>query len=491
MCDQNTFETLMDYFPGVVVCCHNEPELRVDFASEGFLDLTGYTQSDFLGTAGISLARIQHQEDRQRVWTGIQEALSQQSKFDLSYRIQSPSGEEKWVRHTGRGVSESSTAPQYLKGVLLDITDLKQTEFKIQKQLNHLKALRKIDMMITSSFDLHLTLDVLLQEVLYQLDVDAGCIWLVEPERDRLKYATGRGLHLNGTKSAPIRVGEGFTGQIAMTRKNMILKDSLLGEVLSRHPARLAQEGFISYIGIPLIAKGAVQGVLELFHRRRLGYDREWMEVLESFAGQAAIAIDNATLFTALQRSKTELGLAYDMELDRWVKVLESTGREPKGHIARVSDLTLKLARLLGVPDDHLSDIFRGAVLHDIGTLNIPEAILLKQDPLNPDEWIIVKQHPTYGYDWLTPAPFLRASLDITLYHHEKWDGSGYPQQLAGEKIPLAARIFSVVDVWDILTSERPFRPPWPGWKANEYLQNNAGAHFDTNVVKAFFRMMG
>jgi putative nucleotidyltransferase with HDIG domain len=246
----------------------------------------------------------------------------------------------------------------------------------------------------------------------------------------------------------------------------------------------------VDYFAVPLIAKGQVKGVLEIFNRHSIGSDPEWLDFLETLAGRAAIAIDNISLFDSLQRSNVELTLAYDATIEGWARALELRDRETKGHSQRVTEMTLQLASSLGLTESELEHTRRGTLLHDIGKMGVPDQILNKPGPLTDQEWEIMRQHPIYAYNMLTPIAYLRPALDIPYCHHEKWDGSGYPRGLAGEQIPLTARIFAVVDVWDALRSDRPYRPAWTEKKALQYIIDEAGKHFDPKVVKEFLKIV-
>jgi putative nucleotidyltransferase with HDIG domain len=251
-----------------------------------------------------------------------------------------------------------------------------------------------------------------------------------------------------------------------------------------------SMEGFVTYYGVPLLSKGEVKGVLEVFHRKPLNPDSEWLEFLNTLAGQAAIAIADATLFNDLQRSNIELTTAYDATIEGWSRALDLRDKETEGHTRRVTEITMRLAQAMGLSNTEIVYIRRGALLHDIGKMGIPDNILLKPGKLTDEEWEIMRRHPNYAYEMLSPIQFLRLSLDIPYCHHEKWDGTGYPRGLKGEEIPLAARIFAVVDIWDALRSDRPYRTGWPEEKRKEYIRSLSGTHLDPQVVEAFIKMI-
>ena len=190
------------------------------------------------------------------------------------------------------------------------------------------------------------------------------------------------------------------------------------------------------------------------------------------------------------EKYASNLTLAYDTTLEGWVHALELRDQETEGHTRRVVQMTVNLARLFGIDESEIEDIRRGSLLHDIGKMGIPDSVLLKPGTLNEREWEIMHRHPEYARDLLKPIKYLEPAIDIPYCHHEKWDGSGYPRKLIGEQIPLAARIFAVVDVWDALTSDRPYRPAWSKEKAMEYIIEQKGRHFDPRVTDEFQKMI-
>jgi putative nucleotidyltransferase with HDIG domain len=246
-----------------------------------------------------------------------------------------------------------------------------------------------------------------------------------------------------------------------------------------------------SILCVPLKLKGEIIGVIFVDSRVYSGlFDENDLDILSAFADQAAVAIDNARMFDKLQKANIELTEAYDATLKGWALTLELRDKETEGHTQRVTALTEVLAKKLGINGKELEHIRRGSLLHDIGKMAIPDYILLKRGELTLAERKFMELHPDFARDMLVNIEFLRPAIDIPYCHHEKWDGSGYPQNLRGEEIPFAARIFAVVDVWDALTSDRPYRPAWPKEKVRRYMMEQTGRQFDPSVVDAFMDLI-
>jgi HD-GYP domain-containing protein (c-di-GMP phosphodiesterase class II) len=356
--------------------------------------------------------------------------------------------------------------------------------------MDGLTTLREIDIAFNSSPDLESVLDAILEKVVSRLDVDASSVLLLDESTQILRFAGGEGFRTDLIRKSKLGAREGCAGQAFSGKQVIYLKRADHPESGFTRKALLIAEGFVTYIGIPLVARDKVIGVIETYHRDVFELRREWLEFLEVLAGQIAIALNSTLLIEELREANIHISVAYDRTLEGWSKALELRDDETEGHAQRVADMGLCLAAYLGLPDEDLRQIRRGALLHDIGKIGIPDRILLKPGPLSEPEWEIMKLHPIFAYDLLEPIEFLKPALDIPYCHHERWDGSGYPRRLSGEQIPLAARIFAVVDVWDALLSDRPYRPPWSEEEALVYLRAQAGVGFDPQVVGAFLEMI-
>ena len=373
--------------------------------------------------------------------------------------------------------------------VARDISVRKQAEQALYKRLAELEALSTIDRTISSSFDLQITFDVLLKQTIKRLSVDAAAILIFDPDLQTLQYAAGQGFISNSFETAQIRPGQGYAGKVMLERRLIsatnnkdVYQDPLFASLWK-------DENFETYYGIPLISKGQIKGVLEVFHRTELSTDSDWVNFLETLANQTAIAIDNSKMFYNLQHRNLELAVAYDATIEGWAHALELREGESFGHTERITDLTLGFAQALGVSSTEMVTLRRGVLLHDVGKMGIPDKILLKKGPLTRREWEVIKQHPQIAYDMLSRIDYLKQALFVPRYHHEKWDGSGYPEGLVGTQIPYFARIFAVIDVWDALTNDRPYRKRWSKEETMIYIREQSGKHFDPEIVPVFLKL--
>ncbi|RME05850.1 MAG: GAF domain-containing protein, partial [Anaerolineae bacterium] len=359
-----------------------------------------------------------------------------------------------------------------------------------ERRLQHLQALREVDHAIAASLEIGLPLVTLLNQLATHIGVPASAVLAVDGTLRQLYLEAQHNLPEDFDPLDPRRCALLLDEVIVSQRTLKIERREQIPAFYPGAEGYLLPPGCRAYQAYPLVAKGETHGVLELYLTDETPLDEDAQAFVAATADQAALAIDNARLFQGLQRANIELERAYDSTLEGWARMLELRDRETEGHSQRVVEMTLRLARRLGVPDEEMVHIRRGALLHDIGKIGIPDSILNKAGPLSEEEWRIMRQHPLYAYEMLKSVLFLHPALDIPYAHHERWDGSGYPRGLKGEQIPLAARIFAVVDVFDALTHERPYRPAWTVAQTLEYLRQEAGKTLDPQVVEAFLTIV-
>jgi response regulator RpfG family c-di-GMP phosphodiesterase len=455
--------------------------------SDEMYRLLDVTPQEFFHTSE-ALIELVFATDRPTVAQWINDIKNGRPTRELDFRIILETGELRYIQCRGALIYEPAAHPVRFVGTAQDISERKLAEIQIRQQLARLTALRSIDQAITSSFNLQFTLGTVLTQTLTQLQVDAAAILLLEPKTQKLTYAATLGFRSHRTSGASIALAESYAGQ-SVNQRRLVHIENLQEQPDGKAVTQFLEgEGFVTYLGVPLISKGKVLGVLEVFQRVILTPYPEWVDFLETIAGQAAIAIDNFTLFENLQQSNLELAQAYDATIEGWSRALDLRDKETEGHTQRVTEMSQRLAHIMGIKGEALVHMRRGALLHDIGKMGVPDSILLKPSEFTPEEWDIMCQHPQFAYDWLNPIAYLKEALSIPYSHHEKWDGSGYPRKLKGEEIPLAARIFSVVDEWDAITSDRPYRSAWSKERAIEYIRENSGSHFDPQVVEVFLK---
>jgi len=370
-----------------------------------------------------------------------------------------------------------------------EILERKKAEDRAIQQLDRLNSLRTIDLSITSSSNINITLKTIIKETLTHVNADAASIMLFNPVMNTFEIGAAIGFKFNPPKNIIPRAQAGLAS-LASQQQNTLYIFDLTDNALYLTGFVDDQEEFISYYGVPLFIKGELKGVLEIYHRTSLKLNAENQEFLETLATQTAIAIDNHSMFHNLQQTNKNLQIAYETTLEGWSAALDLRDKETEGHTLRVTELTLKLAQSMGVRENELLHIRRGALLHDIGKMGVPDRILQKPGELTYEERQIIEQHPINAYNLLSPIPYLQPALDIPYCHHEKWDGTGYPRKLKGNKIPFAARLFAIVDVYDALRSNRPYRDGWEKQKTLDYIKRESGSHFDPKVVAAFISMI-
>jgi PAS domain S-box-containing protein len=464
---------------------------HLDWSDEMF-HVFGLERETFTGSLESVITQAIHPDDRPMVEQSNLSVSQHQQPIPLEYRVIWPdqSVHVIWAE-AGELLLDQAGQPALLSGTAQDITERKHAEENLRQRLTELESLRIVDRAITTSFDLHFMLNIVLEQTMKQLKVDAVAILLYQPHLHSLEYLVRRGFHTRHMENIHLQLGESFAGRAALEHRIIQVDGKTAMQDNSKIAALWESEGFVSYFAVPLIVQSETNGVLEVFHRTPLDINSGWFDFLNNLADQAAIAIANVQLFESLQRANMDLGLAYDATIEGWSRAMDLRDHETEGHTLRVTELTMHLARNFGKDEAELVHIQRGALLHDIGKIGVPDSILLKAGKLTDEEWVLMRKHPQLAHDMLAPIAYLKDALDIPYCHHEKWDGTGYPMGLKEDQIPQAARIFAIVDVWDALTSDRPYRLAWPKEKALTYITEQSGKHFDPQVVEAFLKNIG
>ena len=382
-----------------------------------------------------------------------------------------------------------STALQDITRVSQSLLLLEQTvSDQLKLKQSQLRALMSIGQVINSSRGLRRVLEEVMDSLISLMRAERGFLMLREPTGE-LTVRIARGIaHVNLDEEA-FKVSRTVVRNVAESNTPVLTTNA---QADPRFDAQMSVAAYQlrSILCVPLKLKEELIGVLYVDNRAHAGIFKENdLELISAFADQAAVAIHSARLFEDLQESHRELQMAYQATLEGWVRALDLRDKETEGHTQRVTILTHRLARSMGVSDDMLVHITRGALLHDIGKMAIPDGILLKPGQLTDEERKVIQKHPVYAYEMLRPIDFLVPAIDIPYCHHEKWDGTGYPRGLKQDEIPFAARIFPVIDVWDALTSDRPYRKAMPHSEVRRIIQADSGKHFDPVVVKAFMEL--
>ena len=357
-----------------------------------------------------------------------------------------------------------------------------------QKRQSQLGALMDTGSAINSSLGLERVLDEVMDALIALMSAERGFLMLCE-KNGELTVQIARGIDHVDLDHEAFAVSKTIVYQVAKTGEPVLTTNAQNDPRFDQRMSVAAYQ-LRSILCVPLKIREELIGVVYVDNRAHIGIFQESdLSLISAFADQAAVAIDNAHLFENLKTANKELEIAYQATLEGWVRALDFRDKETEGHTQRVTALTQRLSKALGVGEETLLHMKRGALLHDVGKMAIPDAILLKPASLTNEERLLIQQHPVIAYQMLSPIDFLHEAIDIPYCHHEKWDGTGYPRGLKGEGIPFAARIFSVVDVWDALVSDRPYRKALPHAEVRKHILDGSGIHFDAHVVDAFLKL--
>jgi putative nucleotidyltransferase with HDIG domain len=373
-----------------------------------------------------------------------------------------------------------------------------RTEFATYETLatrisaKELSTLLKVSSSLASTMELSEVLQIAIESVADLLGLDTGAIYTLEDETLILGATTPPlppkfpdELRLARLNDHP------HIKNAVSTRTPVYLHDATKVTLSPAEKIIVDARHLVSILYFPLLLKDDAIGVFIVGttdQPRQFAANEIDLSYVLSY--QVSFAIANAQLYKRAQQAVADISQAYNATLEGWSRVLDMRDHVTEEHTHRVTDLTIALAKRMGLPESELGHIRRGALLHDIGKMGIPDSILQKPEPLTETEWRIMQTHPEKALQILSRIEYLAPAIDIPYCHHEKWDGTGYPRKLKGEEIPLSARVFAVVDVFDALTSDRPYRKAWEKEKALQYIREQSGRHFFPDAVEAFFEIV-
>jgi PAS domain S-box-containing protein len=446
------------------------------YINPAFEKLSGYTMIDCAGKTPRIL-KSEHQDINyyEKLWRTIKNG----DIFRSTVTNKKKSGELFYGEQIITPIKNSKGEIVNFLSNMRDATIRITYEKKLEERYERLSVLHSIEM-ITKSSTHDITLDSVLNVITGKFGIENTSIYLFDKSK-KLKHAYGS--VIDNCFRDRYNLYENFIENALLSKKVKIF------EISEKNFEFFHTSGYECMYIIPLISENFIKGALILMSKNYVDRSSEWSSFLEIFGTEITLSLENFELLKNLRKKNEELIEAYDETIEGWARALDLRDKETEGHTRRVTELTLKLAKRMGFSEKELINIKRGAMLHDIGKLGVPDNILLKPGKLNDEEWKIMKKHTIYAREMLYPIEYLRPAINIPYYHHERWDGKGYPEGLKEKKIPLEARIFAIIDVWDALTSDRPYRKALSKDEVREYIKGNSGSHFDPEVVKTFLKL--
>ena len=462
----------------------------IEYVNPYFSELTGYTLEEVIGqNPRILQSEITDKAVYKDLWKTITDGKEWRGEFCNKKK----NGELYWETASISPITDSQGKITHFVAVKTDITERKQAEETIVKQL----AFEELMTVILTSFATcpHDEIDARIQDALQKIatfvEVERAYMIIINPEHRKSWGVT----HEWNAPHIPLRIIERnnlFFGTFPWA-ENQILKGNVIRiNTLDDYPPEASAvhklhqaEGAKSVLNVPV--RGSENLISGCIGVNTFSYSSTWKDDDITHLKMVGDAIANL-----LERKRAEEMLlnAYDTTLEGWAKALELRDKETENHSRRVTELTVTLAQAMGIKGDDLIQIRRGSILHDIGKMGIPDEILRKRGKLTISERKVIEQHPIYSYELLSHIPFLEKALEVPYCHHEHWDGSGYPRGLKEDEIPLTARIFTVIDVWDAVQSDRPYNQAWPKEKAIQYLKDESGKYFDPECVAVFLDLV-
>ena len=459
------------------------------YVSPQIESILGFRPDEWLGgSSGLSMWRQQlHPDDRERVLTELRVADAERKPHHLEYRMLTRQGRTVWLHDEFWYVLDENGAPAYTQGVLLDITDRRRAE---ERSL----AFSELGARLSATTDPQEAARTIVAVADRLLGWDACFLNLYSLESDTQLKSLLVMDEVNGMRAElepfEIEITPDSLSHKVLTEGAQMVEDESEPGPLALTPFGDLDRLSNSLLFVPVRNGSRAIGMLSIQSYKFHAYTRADLDTLQALANHCGGALERIWAEQATRKLLGELQQAYASTIEGWSRALELRDKETEGHTQRVTAMVIKLAQELKLDEAQRVHIRRGALLHDIGKLAVPDHILFKSGPLTDDEWAIMRQHPRDARQMLTGIEYLQPALDIPYCHHERWDGGGYPRGLKGEEIPLAARMFAVVDVWDAMRSNRPYRNSLPDLAVRDYLRSVAGTQLDPHVVEVFLGML-
>ena len=459
-----------------------DTEGTVIWVNPALSTLTGYPPAEVIGKKPSILNSGTHPADFfKQLW----ETISSGKVWEGQITNRRKDGQQYIDEQTITPVFDNSGQITHYIAIKQDISERIRAEEKLKRKLTESSIMKRISMAGAALIDEDVLIETITGVISSSFYSDHLGVLLID-ETEGYLYPHPSYIGINEEDfSKKVGIGQGVSGKVAEMGKPLLISD------VSNFPEYISTlSGLRSEICVPLVVSEKLIGIINVESKELNAFSQEDLQLLTTISSQLATAIERTRLYKELIHSNQELSVAYDRTLEGWASALELRDHETQGHTERVTQLAVTLAQETGMQEPELTQLRRGSLLHDIGKIGIPDSILFKPGPLSEMEIAVMQQHPVYAKNLLARIPFLKPALEIPYYHHEKWDGTGYPVGLKGEDIPLAARIFAIADVFDALTSSRPYRAAWGKQEALNYIVFQSGKHFDSRLVDVFTRLV-
>ncbi len=472
----------------------------LDVLIEGCFVVNRDLQIEYMNQAACEQARLERSELIGKTWKNIfpdgekkglfaktLDCLESQKSIDLENKYYYTDGTYSWFLLKMQPIGNSVFI------LSVDITKQKKAEERIEKQLKLISSLRQLDISIINMRDENYTENFIIQKMKEIIEADQICLSLYDPKTKTLNCSCSEGFHNNAIINRKIKIDEKDESRQTMFLTGAVNKNTAITISDWNDPSLspmtwdfFPDEEFTSYAFIPIKSKLELFGAIEVFYKEKTFFDEYWTIATSLFSELISSTLSNQKLIKKLKETNEKVTSAYDKTITEWARTLETRDNYSSGHTEHIAQIAENLGRRAGFSTEQIKFIRWGALLHDLGKTGIPEDILNKPEKLSDEEWILVKKQPEYARQMLQNIDYLNPSISIPFCNHEWYNGEGYPNGLKENEIPLAAQLFSVIDVWDALANDRPYRKAWNKDKIIDYLQEMKGKQFSPVAIDLF-----